>query len=580
MPAYVPPHLRRAAAATPVSDDSSAGTPRATTAEGVHSDRGSQPDDPSNRFSGARRGFDSGGGGPFHGRTGGKGDAVGRRFDGDGSRRLDAGGGAPRGDARGRFDGGSSSGRRAKGAPSRFGSIGRAMEGALRQGEDVAGGVRVDEEGMVYVLGDGTLRYFQDRGRKYPFSAGPEALPLLRGLLATNERVNRLSQERVEATGNAEATLRYGESLYVEKPTMKSSKGCGTWSDEEYAHPGLQAIYLRLKSFQRFTESWALYERVARHGTFDRYLRRPAAIEGATAAAPLPPLRVASLGGGPGYELLALEWFLRFWAAVGEQSAETQSEWLLTTTFDVPSPARAAPGGACTEPTAAAAAATAEVARLEVATARVVIGEGAAPPSPPPPAPVPPASTTGEGAVGAEEPSASTGRDGAASAAAELPPLHLVSLDLQPSWAPYVQSLRGRSSSAAYSFAQWDVHAAIGALAASARADPACDGLELCVISNVMVYCTDEATADVLAALVTTQGVDAILMNERGAEQKIVDMLTQRGVVVVRLLNQAAGRDDRQLLVLPPGTVLPGTAPPAAGHCVFPNVPYEENKQL
>ena len=28
-------------------------------------------------------------------------------------------------------------------------------------------------------------------------------------------------------------------------------------------------------------------------------------------------LRVASLGGGPGYELLALEWFLHYWAAVG-----------------------------------------------------------------------------------------------------------------------------------------------------------------------------------------------------------------------------------------------------------------------
>ena len=35
----------------------------------------------------------------------------------------------------------------------------------------------------------------------------------------------------------------------------------GTWSDDEYAHPGMQAVYLRLKSFQRFTESWALFER-------------------------------------------------------------------------------------------------------------------------------------------------------------------------------------------------------------------------------------------------------------------------------------------------------------------------------
>ena len=37
--------------------------------------------------------------------------------------------------------------------------------------------------------------------------------------------------------------VRHGEHLYVMKPTMKSSKkseGKGTWSDDEYAHPGLQ----------------------------------------------------------------------------------------------------------------------------------------------------------------------------------------------------------------------------------------------------------------------------------------------------------------------------------------------------
>ncbi|KAL3922714.1 MAG: hypothetical protein SGPRY_004460, partial [Prymnesium sp.] len=53
-----------------------------------------------------------------------------------------------------------------------------------------------------------------------------------------------------------------GEALYRDKPTMKQHHGAkGTWSDAEYAHPGLQFIYLRLKSFQRFTESWALLER-------------------------------------------------------------------------------------------------------------------------------------------------------------------------------------------------------------------------------------------------------------------------------------------------------------------------------
>jgi hypothetical protein len=71
-----------------------------------------------------------------------------------------------------------------------------------------------------------------------------------------------------------------------------------TWSYDEYGHPGLQLFYLKLKSWQRFTETYALLERAAMRGLFD---------------APLPegrPLRVAALGGGPGYELLAAQRYL------------------------------------------------------------------------------------------------------------------------------------------------------------------------------------------------------------------------------------------------------------------------------
>ena len=79
------------------------------------------------------------------------------------------------------------------------------------------------------------------------------------------------------------------------------------------------------------------------------------------------------------------------------------------------------------------------------------------------------------------------------------------------------------------------------------------------------MYCTDEATADVLSALLTTHKVHAILINERGAEQKMVEMLQRRGIVVVRLMDQVGGvRDDRQLLLLPPGTPPPGDSAAAA----------------
>ena len=436
--------------------------------------------------------------------------------------------------------GGHHSSRKPKGAPSRFGSIGRAMDGALRDGEDVPGGKRVDAEGMVYeMVRDGSVQFYQDRGRKYPFKAGPEALPLLRGLLSTNHRVFAINRVIVEATGDAAETIRHGEDLYANKPTMKAHHGAlGTWSDEEYAHPGLQAVYLRLKSFQRFTESWALFERAARRGVFDKYLNTSAT------------LHVASLGGGPGYELLALEWFLDYWAATKAKTAADARAWLLAQTYD----------GAGGDGAAAVTSAAAGVSSLSVDVT-----------------------------------------DSGSDAPATVPPLKLVSLDLQPSWEPYVLALPCDTSKAAYSFGQWNIKGEVDALAASK-----CASLELGMISNVLVYCTDEATADVLTALLTEQKMHAILVNERGAEQKMVEMLQRRGVVVVRLMDQSGGRDDRQLILLPPGTPPPPAPTPAATAaaaptskpqsqdvrsmlsvdaaasryegCVFPNVPYEEKK--
>ncbi len=364
---------------------------------------------------------------------------------------------------------------------------------------------------MVYLLRDGSALYFQDRTRKYPFRAGPEALPLLRGLLAVNKVVFARSLERVEATGDARGTLARGEAIYTDKPTMRSSKGLGTWSDAEYAHPGLQHIYLRLKSFQRFTESWALFERCSR---YDGVLDAPA---GGRA------LNVASLGGGPGYELLAFEWFVRYRAlTAGAADAAARRGALASMTF----PAEAA--GAADD-------------------AAQAVDADAETPTP------------------------------------TLPRMRLLSLDLQPSWDAYVDEL-ARHSTHSYGFAQWDIKGEEDALEAAERLG--CDRLDLCIISNVFVYCTDEQTADVLSALLhASKGPRALMINERGAEQRLVEMLEARGCSVVRLLSQHAGRDDRQLLVRAAegGATderdAAAATPSQEGDApVFPNVPYEESK--
>ena len=599
---YVPPHLRNRAAG--------GGTPREATGRSA-----SNPDGGS-RFEGrdGRSSHDD-----FDGRSGSGGGSsrfshsdanrAGGRFnasDGHGSGRYghqdvrhmggDRGGnyhddrsGGGKGYGGGK---GHDSHRRPKGAPLRFGSVGRHMDGALRDGEDVPGGTRVDADGMVYEMADGSVRYFQDRGRKYPFNAGPAALPLLRGLLHTNQRVFALNKAIVDATDNPTATLRHGETLYADKPTMKAHHGAlGTWSDEEYAHPGLQAVYLRLKSFQRFTESWALYERAARRGLFNRYLDDQASTSTT--------LHVVSLGGGPGYELLAFEWFLQYWAAVGDRSpASPEAQAWLRSRRDL--------GLGDQEIVKQSAVAEQDAVGLTLVD---VTDDAAAP------------STAPEGLPAGGSTAALAATMETAAVTAALPHLRLASLDLQPTWEPYVLALPDAKSQAEYSFAQWNIKEAVDAVTRSGL-----PRIDLCLISNVLVYCTDEATADVLTSLLTTHKVHAILINERGAEQKMVDMLQRRGIVVVRLMDQVGGvRDDRQLLLLPPGSTPPedaakGTeqgdvtgaadakekAPAAssqdvrassqdvrsggatgpssregrqrAGLAVFPNVPYEEAK--
>ena len=266
-----------------------------------------------------------------------------------------------------------------------------------------------------------------------------------------------------------------GYALYEEKPNLRRRGAeIGTWSDREYGLPGFQWMYLRLKSYQRFTETWAVLERCAEAGLFD---------EGQIlAAAP----RVCSLGGGPGYELLAYDLFQKYWEA---RDASQPHAW-----------------------------------RLDA-------------PWPPPPA----------------------GQNDETT--------RFWSLDLQPSWHTYVDLL-------GYGFHQWDMH--------RAKLDLIDGGKRgvVCLLSNIMCYCTDDATADLFTKLLKTS-VAAIVANERGAEQGIAPLLERRGVVVVKLLDQtAAGRDDRQLIFLPPGspTTLPNIPLPEATYRVFPNVPYEEKK--
>ena len=82
------------------------------------------------------------------------------------------------------------------------------------------------------------------------------------------------NKELMSRKNNSKELEKTGKDIYRNKPTFKrtrDSKEFGdaqfvTWSQEEYANLGLQRQYLKLKSYQRFTEAWSLLERADARG--------------------------------------------------------------------------------------------------------------------------------------------------------------------------------------------------------------------------------------------------------------------------------------------------------------------------
>ena len=81
--------------------------------------------------------------------------------------------------------------------------------------------------------------------------------------------------------------------------------------------------------------------------------------------------------------------------------------------------------------------------------------------------------------------------------------LDLISLDLQPTWHRYVEENQMR-------FIQWDLND--GGLLAKCGCT-----IDYVIISYVLIYCTNDKTADMLTRLLTQDHVKAVLISERYA---------------------------------------------------------------
>lgn len=343
--------------------------------------------------------------------------------------------------------------------------------------EAVARATRTFDGVVCPVDGRGRCTYYQDRNRRWPFYTSARGHALLEQLVAAAARLVAVADSKLVVAADGEQLRREGEDIYSRKPNKKSEDV--TWSQREYAHAGLQREYVRFKSVQRFTEMWAALERAHAVGALS------AAVEAHTRGGGA--CRVASLGGGPGFELFAFKaFFERHFPSVA---------------------------------------------------------------------------------------------------------LRCVSLDLAEEWAPYCEAI-------GVAYARWDVHDGAGLL-------PAAGGpVDYALVSYVMHhYMANEACAHWLGqwlngpppaerladgeaalpaaptALGAAPAPRAVLVIGRDENMgREAALLSAAGVQCVRLIDQAGGRDDRQLLLLPASSAAAeGRACPSAG-LTFENVPFEEHK--
>ena len=173
--------------------------------------------------------------------------------------------------------------------------------------ESSAGGVKKEAAkpdpfaGALADAPNGLVHYYQDRRKKWTYITNRTGGDLLRGMFTLATPLIRKVLEELPDGQEGE-----GKAIYAQKPNL--GQNGVTWSQQDYGHRGLQAEYLRLKSIQRFTEGWCAMQRAYNAGAFNHLLgERAGAGSGADGKVTL---RMASLGGGPGFELVAARAFI------------------------------------------------------------------------------------------------------------------------------------------------------------------------------------------------------------------------------------------------------------------------------
>lgn len=149
---------------------------------------------------------------------------------------------------------------------------------------------------------DTNIVYYTDFYKKYKFFTNLNGFKLLLQIYKYIKKMLQLNIKIIKNKNlNKNKILKEGSLIYNNKINLKQKK-LGTWSIEEYKHLGLMYFYIKIKSFQRFTENWSILEKgnKLQPSVFEELKDKSISIN------------VASIGGGPGFELLAFKYFFNF----------------------------------------------------------------------------------------------------------------------------------------------------------------------------------------------------------------------------------------------------------------------------
>ena len=156
---------------------------------------------------------------------------------------------------------------------------------------------------------DNKYMYFQDVDRKWSFSTDSEGFKLLQNLTDKVSDLLSYTISRIKDRGlDPIFEIMSGYKLYKKKPSKMDvhadTDRSPTWKSYEYEHLGLQFLYVRLKGLQRFVETYSLLQRMYNSGILNPIIDR-------LTNCGKDPIRVISVGGGPGFELYAIRVFLQ-----------------------------------------------------------------------------------------------------------------------------------------------------------------------------------------------------------------------------------------------------------------------------